>query len=319
MGAAMPLSVALATLAAMGIGGGAVLQQGQAHALADPGAITPRLVLTLMRRPAWLAGVLVMVLGFAAQAAALGLGRLAVVEPVLATALVFALLLSAARRRRWPGLIDWVAALCAAGGVAAFLILGHPSGGRARPPISAWAPVLAALCLVVGGAVRWGPRWPAAHRAVRLAVCAGLALGGSDALTKTTIAVAAARHLAVLTTFAPYALVVAGAAGFLLQQHAYRVGELAAALPASAVAEPVTGTLLGLTLFQERVGVHGWPVGLGIVGAVGAMLWGVRRLAAAPLVVAATGPPLRGGRGLDPEATPTAPGSAPVTQDPLGP
>jgi hypothetical protein len=39
----------------------------------------------------------------------------------------------------------------------------------------------------------------------------------------------------------------------MLQQHAYRIGQREAALPAASVMEPVTGTLLGLTLFGERI------------------------------------------------------------------
>jgi len=122
---------------------------------------------------------------------------------------------------------------------------------------------------------------------VRVALCAGTTLGGSDALTKTTIALVAGRHLGALAPFAPYALVAVGAAGFLLQQRAYRAGELAAALPAALVAEPAAGSLLGLTVFQERFATHGPPGYAGSAWRWSPRWGGGRRLAAAPLVSAA--------------------------------
>ena len=49
----------------------------------------------LARKPRWVAGIAADGLGFAAQAAALAIGRLVVVQPLLATAVVFSLPLNA--------------------------------------------------------------------------------------------------------------------------------------------------------------------------------------------------------------------------------
>jgi hypothetical protein len=94
----------------------------------------------------------------------------------------------------------------------------------------------------------------------------------------------------VLTTFPPYLLVVVGAAGFLLQQHAYRVGELKAALPASSVLEPLTGTVLGLTLFGERLAAHDPLSAIALMLAAAATIVGVWRLGGAPLLGARVHP-----------------------------
>ena len=53
------------------------------------------LLIRLARRPRWLAGVAADALGFAAQAAALGMGRIVTVQPLLSTSVVFALPLGA--------------------------------------------------------------------------------------------------------------------------------------------------------------------------------------------------------------------------------
>ena len=45
----------------------------------------------MARKPVWLAGIAADALGFVGQAVALTIGRLAVVQPLLATSMVFAL------------------------------------------------------------------------------------------------------------------------------------------------------------------------------------------------------------------------------------
>ena len=276
-------SVLLAAGAACGIGTGAALQQRAAYGVSGPGSGGVGLIAVLLRRPSWLLGVAVMVVGFGLQAAALGLGRLAVVEPVLAASLVVAIGIAALRQRIWPRAVDWLAMALAVGGLTSFLVIANPTGGRSQPPAVWWAPLLLVLA-VLGVGVLWrSPCWRPPRAAMALAAVAGTTLGGSDALVKTTVAVAAAQHFAVLATFSPYLLVTVGAAGFLLQQHAYRIGELKAALPAASVMEPVTGTVLGLTFFSERIAAHDLVSDLALAFAVGVTIVGVWRLGGSPL------------------------------------
>ena len=83
-------------------------------------------------RPIWLAGTAGDTLGYVAQAIALALGSLVLVQPLLATSLLFALPLGAwwagRRLRRSDGV--WALVLTAALGV--FLVSGQPHRGR-RP------------------------------------------------------------------------------------------------------------------------------------------------------------------------------------------
>lgn len=283
------LPVLLAALAACGIGAGAALQQREAHAVSGPGSGGVRLIARLVHRPLWLLGVTVMVAGYGLQAAALDLGRLAVVEPVLATSLIVALLLAGLRLRSWPRAGDFLAMLLAAGGVALFLVVAAPVGGRSVPPAAWWAPLLVSVAALAVSDLRWAPRWPARRAATSLAAVAGICLGTSDALVKTTLALAGSVGVSVLAGFPLYMLVVMGAAGFLIQQHAYRMGELRAALPAASVLEPVTGTLLGLTLFGERLAARDLGSGLLLGLGAAAAVVGVWRLGGAALVGAGAG------------------------------
>ncbi|MHB8489305.1 MAG: DMT family transporter [Candidatus Dormibacteria bacterium] len=275
-------SVFLAAGAACGIGTGAALQQQAAYGVSGPGSGGVGLIAVLLRRPSWLLGVAVMVVGFGLQAAALGVGRLAVVEPVLAASLVVAIVMVALRQRIWPRTADWLAMALAVGGLTSFLVIANPTGGRSQPPAVWWVPLLLVLA-VLGAGVLWrSPRWRPPRAAMALAAVAGMTLGGSDALVKTTVSVAAAQHFGVLATFSPYLLVIVGAAGFLLQQHAYRIGELKAALPAASVMEPVTGTVLGLTFFSERIAADDPVSDLALAFAAGVTIVGVWWLGGSP-------------------------------------
>ena len=58
------------------------------------------LLLQMVRRPTWMAGIAADVVGFGAQAVALTIGRLAVVQPLLVLGVVFALPLGVLLSRR---------------------------------------------------------------------------------------------------------------------------------------------------------------------------------------------------------------------------
>ncbi|MBF6359273.1 DMT family transporter [Nocardia farcinica] len=75
---------------------------------------------------------------------------------------------------------------------------------------------------------------------------------------------------AVLTTWQTWALVAAGVVGVYVQQRAFQVGSIAAALPAATIAEPLAAAFLGLTVLDERLRTDGF--GLVVVVASVAVL-----------------------------------------------
>src|SRR5271165_6331625 len=98
------------------------------------------LVFRLARRPAWLAGIASMILGFAFQLSALHYGALALVQPILALELlfVFGYLAVAGSKRVTVKRRDWLAAAAMSAGIGVFLWLASPSGGRLHAPGSLW-------------------------------------------------------------------------------------------------------------------------------------------------------------------------------------
>ena len=115
------LVLLLSVGAACCLGFGFVLQQDAARRAPLSDFLSPRLLLDLMRVPSWLAGIGLMVCGMVLGALALGQGEVSVVEPLLATNLLFALALSRHRTGQPLGRQGWGGLCLLAGGVTAFL------------------------------------------------------------------------------------------------------------------------------------------------------------------------------------------------------
>jgi drug/metabolite transporter (DMT)-like permease len=278
------IAIALALGAGLCLGVAAVLQQRIAGSAPSHRPLNPHLLTHhLIRRPLWLLGVAVAVGGYIAQAAALGTGRLTVVEPLLVTSLLFALPLGAAWARQRLRGREWLGAVLTVGGLATFLVLSHSSGGNPSAPAVDWAPAFGVLAFGLLAILVVGHRLPPRGRAALLAAVAGLAFGTSDALTKTTIALVASHHVGVVLTWEPYALVAVAGTGFWLQQNAYHAAHLAVSLPATTVLEPFCGALLGVFVLGEQLAGGGTAdIAEGL--AVAAMFVGVLILARSPLV-----------------------------------
>ncbi|MGH2923015.1 MAG: DMT family transporter [Solirubrobacterales bacterium] len=247
----MAVGLALASAAVFALG--TVLQQREAMEDPDAKSGSVGVLLRLARRPVWLAGVTAYGVAFGLQAAALGVGRLVVVQPILATTIVFALPLGVRFSRQRVTRRDVVAASVVTVGLGLFLVLSDPGGGRDDAPISQWvvaggAVTAAVVALTVGGLAREG-----ALRAALLGTAAGLLFGLVSALTKGAIEVLQDDGFGVLANWHLYALSVAGLAGMTLTQLSLGTGALAPAVATSSIFNPALSVLLGLTLFDEAI------------------------------------------------------------------
>jgi drug/metabolite transporter (DMT)-like permease len=281
------MAVALALAAALCFALGSVLQRRVAGAG----------LLRLARQPAWLAGLAADAAGFAAQAAALGAGRLAVVQPLLASSLVFALLLGAAGERRRLALGELRAAAAVVGGLALFLTLAQPAGGREDAAPVAWLVTFAA-CGAVCAVCRRGP--------VRLGVATGVLFGLSAALTKATVERLDGGLLHALVDWHVVALVVVGYASMALSQASLRAGTLGTAVAAQMAFDAITSLLIGLLAFGERIHA-GAAGGAFALAGVTLVVAGIAALAATPSRRATAGSPRPARRARRPSARPRDP------------
>src|SRR4051794_29045226 len=227
------------------------------------------MLLILLRRPYWLGGVVADAGGFITVAAALAVGRLVVVQPLIVTVLLFALPLSSRLTGRRITRSDWLWATLLTVSLAVIVIIGNASNGNDTAPRSEWlvaaaiAAVPFAIALVVAG------RRKGSTRALMLGIAAGILFGFNDALITTVTKTLDIGIVEVLRGWPVYSLVVVLIVGTYLQQASYQAGALQSSLPAITGLEPVIGMVLGLTLFDERFRVHG-P--LALTSLVGAMI-----------------------------------------------
>jgi len=248
------VEVLLAVAAALLFALGTVLQQKAG--LDEPDTARGSgsgLLLRMARRPLWLAGIAADALGFVGQAIALTIGRLAVVQPVLVSSVVFALPLGALLTGQRVRRADIAAACVVTLALGAFLLVADPSGGRDDAPAGEW--LIAGL--VFGGcsaALMLAARAAApAQRAALLGVAAGLLFGLSAALTKAVGDQVADGLLEPITNWHLYALIAVGYASMTLSQLALQTGMLAPAIATSMAFDPIASVILGTTLMQESL------------------------------------------------------------------
>ena len=276
-------SIVAALLAACSFAGAAVLQQEAAQTISSNDSLRLRLLLALLRRPRWLAGVGLLLAGYGLQAVALALGPVAVVQPVVATELALAIPLAMVRRRRRPTWRDGAAIVAVLAGVAGFLLVASPAKGTADPGMRTWIAVLVPIgaadaVLVALAAGARGPR-----KAMLLGSAAGIAFGLLAVLTKAT-AYGIGRHgAAAFASWQPYLLVATGIAALVVSQSAYQAGPLAFSMPFVAVLEPILAVLVGDTAFDEQVRLAGGYLAAEVVAAAVAVT-GLVALARSPTV-----------------------------------
>lgn len=263
---------------------GFVLQQQQASQVHATG-LRPGLLLVLARHPVWLAGVAAMVAGQLLGATALALGSLVVVEPLLATNVLFALPLGAMASRRRLQLGDWVGAVALVAGLGLLLGVNAPAESASATRVTALDVGVAggAIAVVVALLVVVARRYPPRVQALLVATAAGATFGLQDFLTQQTLGLASAGVGSLLASWEPWTLVAVALVGLTLSQNAFSAADLSASLPALTLGEPVCGMLLAVTLLHQGLRHEPALLAAGLAGLV-LMVAGVVLLARSPLV-----------------------------------
>ncbi|WP_030676566.1 DMT family transporter [Streptomyces cellulosae] len=248
------LVLVLAVSAACCLGFGFVLQQNAARQAPLSDFLSPRLLLDLMKVPRWLGGIALMVAGMVLGAVALGQGEISLVEPLLATNLLFALALSRKQSKQPLGRQGWAGLLLLAGGVTAFIVAGEPRGGTAvTDPLRHWLiiGVMIGLALLL---TTYAKRSRLSAAPVLLALAAGMLYGVQDALTRVSGQRFSGGGLVeVLTGWQPYAVLVLGVTGLVLVQSAFETAPLRMSLPALTAAQPLAGIVCGVGFLGDRL------------------------------------------------------------------
>jgi drug/metabolite transporter (DMT)-like permease len=204
----------------------------------------------------WLGGIGCDIVGLALQVTALHLGALAVVQPLLITGLLFALVL---RQRHAHHHITgrelvWASLITAA--LAGFLLIAGTGAPRQHQTADVVPAVIAG---VVGAAlavtcVYVGRTHAGRNRAAALVgIAVGVLYAASAALLKALTDTAAHGLGALLASWQLYVLIAVGTAGLLFNQLAFQAGPITASLPATATIDPLLSIVVGVSVYDEHI------------------------------------------------------------------
>ena len=235
----------------------------------------PQGLLRLLGSGVWLLGLAAQIAGVLLQAAALDRGRVAVIQPLLVTTIVWAMPLGyfltgqVITRRHVLGAVLVVA------GLAVFASVGDPAAGVDNAPASDWAMaflVLGAICL---GLLLFARRGGSDMKAAVFGAVAGILYGVSATLMKPVMeTLNADGAAAVLEGWELWVMAAAGLIGFYFQQVSLATGRLVTSVATVSVLNPVVSVLLGALVLQERLDRDPPWHAVVAVGALAAALFG---------------------------------------------
>jgi hypothetical protein len=274
------LAILVAGVAAAVFAVGISLQHRAAGSAGQAGASTKRWLMELARRPSWLVGIGLSAVGFGLHSAALALGSVALVQPIVVSATVFAVLIRAWLDRQLPALAEVGWATCTWAGLALFLSVttfrsGQPmADGDVAGILLAGGVAVAAACALGG----WRTKSPV-RRGVLWGAAAGVLFGLVAGLLKIVITQVQGGALNIADHWPVWALLVTGGSGLLLNQRAYRAARLSVSMPVLNLIDVLVALLFATTVFGERLFNTPATVTAQLVAlaAIGAGIWRLAR------------------------------------------
>jgi hypothetical protein len=258
----MGVAVVTALVAALLFGISSVADQRSTKLVKTEKALSPAILLDLVKQPLWLFAIVTNIAAFALQVTALSLGSLAVVQPLLVFDLVFAVLIGRSilwdpskfpeGAKRWdPLLLAGVAA--ATLGVAGFLAIGQPTAGHADVGFSVLLPLAVGLVVLVGGCLAVAAR-NENLRPLALALGCGICYGVAAFSVKLVTTEFGGGPARVFTNWPIYVLAITGPVGFILNQDAFQQGRFLAPVQAIlTTTDPVISIALSILWLGSRL------------------------------------------------------------------
>jgi drug/metabolite transporter (DMT)-like permease len=276
LAAAVPLGIGSALVYGTSI----VFQHSEAY---QHGKTDTQGLLALLRNPRWLLAIGGDFIGFLLQIAALSLGSVVVIQPLVVLMLPVALIVGWLMGGPQPRLGDYLGSASIIAGLGVFLVLiGTPGTGHV--PRSRYIAMTVLLVLAVG-------------------LVASLAVTGRNAVVRgATYGVVAGAYFGTLGVMVDAAsdrfseggwhglvqtgrglvplmgIALLGVGGIVLTQVSFQVGKLGATLPANLATDPFTAVLIGALLLSEHVPLSvGHLIGYGLC--LAAVIAGAMQLA----------------------------------------
>ncbi|OEJ23634.1 hypothetical protein AR457_03115 [Streptomyces agglomeratus] len=262
------LPILFAICAALSNALATVLQRKAALSVPRSDGLRAGLMLDLLRRPVWLAGILAVVAAAVCQAVALATGPLTIVQPLFVLELPLALIIASLLLKRHLPVRGWIAVSAVVAGLGIALAAASPSGNRTHVPLDRWIVALAICLGIVVALVLTAVRRPeGGARAACFGAATAIAYALTAALMKASMHILDAGGItAFLTAWQTYAFAVVGAGALFLLEHAMQAGPLVASQPALTLGDAGVSLALGIVLYEEHVRSGWWllPEVLGV-------------------------------------------------------
>jgi hypothetical protein len=228
-----------------------------------------RFVVYLAKNPLWLFGWIALAGGFVFQALALSAGQMSVVQPLLVTELVFALVLRRAWLHQSIRPVTWSAAAVTSLCLAVFLASSEPQGGHAFPSSHAWVTAGGATVGAAAVLTLLGMKGSPARRAALLASATAAMWALVATFIKTTTETLSQFGVAGMFTHWPvYALAAAGLGTEILGQATLHMGPLSVSQPLLVIVDPIVSIALSVWIFGEYFTENALRLALGSVAFV---------------------------------------------------
>lgn len=272
------IAVPAAVAAALSFGTTGALQHRATREVPQRGTLRPQMLVDLIHRPMWTGAIVTNILGVVLQVVALRFGPLLYVQPLLVSALLFAVLAGSALDRRRPDRILLLGATLCVVGLTGFLLVSRPNGGSGQLDGDDFLPLAIGLVVVVAACLAGSNTTEGVSRALYLGLATGVLYGVIAGLIKVVVGQADEGMVAPLQHWALYVVCVVGPMAFLLNQNAYQAEPIASpALAVITTVDPLVGIGVGLLWLGESINAAAWAIALEVLFlalmAVGVLAW----------------------------------------------
>jgi drug/metabolite transporter (DMT)-like permease len=282
------LAAALAILASICFALAATLWQ-RASMTMDIGLARPKGFLGLLTNWIWLLGLVAQIGGVVLQGAALDRGRVAIIQPLLVTTVIWALPLGYVLTNQKVTRRHGLGAAIVVAGLAVFASFGDPAAGVDDAPTADWVSAFLVLAVVCCGIMLLDRRGGPGAKAATYGALAGVLYGASAVLMKPVVERLHADGVEeVLKNWQLWFMAVAGIAGFYLQQISLSVGRLATSVATTSVANPIVSVFLGAFVLQESLDKNPPWHAVVAIGALAVAMFGAVVIASARATDAAS-------------------------------
>lgn len=245
---------------------------------AGTSGLSMKQITSLLTRPSWLLGTLMLALAIVCQLAALVQAPLIVVQPLGAIALVMTTLLNARISGHSPTKRSITAIVLCVGGIFLFVFFAAIFATEQEITDRELFVILAILLVVI---IVLGACWlilRSRMRALFYVIGAGILYGFVATLAKVVIKRIEAGDFEWITAVCVIALIAAAAVGAYFVQTAYSSGPPDLVIAGLTVVDPLIAVLIGMVILGEAAAAPPWVLAIFAV-AGGIAVWGVVELA----------------------------------------